>query len=493
MLGTASLFGGFSLMPALATHDSDAVELATEEITQEDDESVVIDAVELNAKKLTSRVAGTVTIEIIQDGDVLESASFGTADLKTSFSAVEVDVTNINVTGSFEILAEFVGSGVVTVSGIGIVEGTEVADNGGNGGNNNDDDAGNENPSPPQEEELENVIATKTIAQDDDESMTVEVVEFNAKKLKSSVAGTVTVALVQDGVVLDQETFSASSLKTSYVEMEATFDEEITGDFDVVFMFEGSGMVYVSGINVPGSTQTVENPPTDPPTPPSDPSGTVQLTVESVDEAGNEIVGMWIEVYSGMSASGEPIFEGETPETFELDAGEYIVAVADFENNIFQRWADSAHDRTREATLTQDETFTAVYSTDGTAPPGQSEPPTTSPPPTSEDGTITVYAYRIPSSNWGDTFTGANAAMWFVLYNSTGWIVHSGFYDENGSTVTGLNNGETYYVYATDCNECHGDPHNVEFRHWHDGSTERQRPVMTGDSAHAYYEFVPPS
>jgi hypothetical protein len=493
MLGAASLFGGLAITPALATHDSDAVELATEEITQEDDESVIIDAVELDAKKLTSRVMGTVTVEIIQDGERLESASFGMAALKTSFSTVEVDVTNINVTGSFEILAEFVGSGVVTVNDMDIVEGTEVAEDGGNGGND-DSSNENENPAPPpQEEVLENVIAKKTIAQDDDESTTVEVVEFDAKKLTSRVTGTVTVALVQDNVILDQETFSTSSLKTSFTEREATFDEEITGDFDVVFMYEGSGVVSVNGINVPGATEPAEEPPVTAP----NPEDTIQLLVNSINQNNEPITGLWVALLQGMTV----VDSGETEVTFTLNSDEdYIVEMGDYYDEAsgsfydFNGWDDSTASSRRPANdLTANQEFTAKYivTTGAPPPPGNNDQPTTSPPPSSAPGTITTYAYRIPHEEWGPTFVSADAQMYFVLYNSAGAIVYTEFFDENGHTITGLNEGETYWISPTDCHHCHGGTHDVVFHHWDDGSTERQRPVTTGMSAGVYYEYVP--
>ena len=88
---------------------------------------------------------------------------------------------------------------------------------------------------------------------------------------------------------------------------------------------------------------------------------------------------------------------------------------------------------------------------------------------------------------------GANAQMYFVLYNSTGSIVHTGFFDENGHAISGLNEGEQYWIYPTDCEECHDDPHDVVFRHWEDNTTERPRPVTTGMSVGAYYEFIHPS
>lgn len=114
-------------------------------------------------------------------------------------------------------------------------------------------------------------------------------------------------------------------------------------------------------------------------------------------------------------------------------------------------------------------------------------------PTTSQTGSITIYANRIASEQWGPTFTGAGAQMYFVLYNSAGDIVWTGFSDENGKTVTGLKAGEKYYVYPTDCNSCHESDHDVVFDHWQDGSTERPRAFSVGESASAYYKFVPHS
>ena len=477
MLGAAAIFGPLSITQATA-----AELLASETISQDSTESMIVDAVEVDAMKSTSRTNGNLIVKIVQGTTILSSGDMNAGDVKQRFSPVEVDVRDVNVTGSFDILVEYEGSGLVAVNGIEVIEGTTVAE---------EPDSEPEPNTPPAEEpnqsdgELENVLASQEFAQDDEESMTVDTVEFSAKKSTSRAAGVLTVAVVQDDDILGTDTIGTSEIKQSYNDMEASFDSlNVTGDFEVVFMYDGSGLIYVNSISVPGGTEPAEEP--EPPTDPT-PTGTVMLTVNAVDQAGSPVNGMWIEVYSGASASGEPVFEGDTPETFELDAGQYIVAMADFESNIFQGWQDSNQDRTREATLTTDETFTAIYSTDGSAPP-EEEP---SPPPSSGPGTIVVFAHRIANENWGPTFTSANAEMWYVLYDSTGWIVQSGFYDEEGTTITGLNDGETYYVYATDCDECHGDPHDVVFDHWEDSTTANPRAVATGDSAHAHYRYDP--
>jgi hypothetical protein len=139
----------------------------------------------------------------------------------------------------------------------------------------------------------------------------------------------------------------------------------------------------------------------------------------------------------------------------------------------------------------------AEESSGGTSsPPPTTPPPSPTPPPEEQlTGKITVYNYRIPSEFWAPTFVEANAQMYFVVYNSSGYIVANGFSDENGNTITGLQSGVTYWISPTDCNDCHGGDHDVVFDHWEDGSTERQRAVVAQDSGvsvGAYYLFVPP-
>ncbi|HXG06754.1 MAG TPA: hypothetical protein VNI77_05435 [Nitrososphaera sp.] len=483
MLIAASLFGGYTMLPAFATHP-DATQVIIKQFTKDDDETTNIDAVELAAKKSILRATGTITIEVIQNGNVLDSATLSALRLTTTYTTHEVPM-GVRVEGSFEILVEYAGSGSVQANSIKILEGTEPDET---PRHNTGETGGGNKPNQLTEREVENVVARKTIPLEDDESLDVETVEFKAKKSILRATGTITVAIVQDGKVLDADSMSTNGLSTTYSDREASFDIKVTGEFEVVIMYDGSGSLQANSINVPGATEPAEEEPTTPPNNPP-PTGTnVKLTVNAIDQAGSEVVGMWIEVYSGMSTSGKPLFTGETPETFELEQGDYIVAVADFENYVFQGWDDSSQDRTREVTLTKDETFTAVYSTTGGSQPPQ-DPPT--PPPSAGSGSIVVFAHRIPSQHWGPTFTSAGVGMWYVLYNSTGWLVGSGFYDEEGTTITGLNDGETYYVYATDCDECHGDPHDVVFDHWEDMTTENPRAVTTGDSAHAYYRYEP--
>jgi len=107
---------------------------------------------------------------------------------------------------------------------------------------------------------------------------------------------------------------------------------------------------------------------------------------------------------------------------------------------------------------------------------------------------ITVYASRIPANYWAPCFatacsagTGPGAKMYMSLYDSGGNFIQFGYADEQGYTFTGLTPGATYYVYADDCNMCHGSLHNVVFQYWADGSTTRPRAVTVGSSLDAWY------
>ena len=107
---------------------------------------------------------------------------------------------------------------------------------------------------------------------------------------------------------------------------------------------------------------------------------------------------------------------------------------------------------------------------------------------------ITVYAHRIPAPYWAPCFaltcsagTGPGTTMYFVLYNSSGGIVQTGFANENGYAFTGLKAGTTYYLYPEDCDMCHGSTHDVIFAHWGDGNTTRPLAVVVGSSVDAWF------
>ncbi len=108
---------------------------------------------------------------------------------------------------------------------------------------------------------------------------------------------------------------------------------------------------------------------------------------------------------------------------------------------------------------------------------------------------ITVFAHRIPASYWDPCFaatcdqgTGPGVTMWIALYNSTGGYIEGGFADEHGYTFPNLNPSATYYVYPTDCDNCHGSPHDVVFQYWGDNhSSQRPRAATVGQDLHAWY------
>jgi len=242
----ASLLGGFSI-PALATHDPNAVALASEEIDQTSDETMIVDAIGLEAMKSNSRAIGTLTVEIIQDDTVIRSGSLGASAVKEGFSGIEVDLTNINVTGSFKVLVEYVGTGIVTVRDLEVIEGTEAS----SGPDPKPDD--NESPNSPTDEQqdevnLDNVISTKSFTSD---TTTIDTVDFSAMKSNSRAIGTLTVAIVQDDEVLGSYHISSSNIKEAYSAMEVTFEElEVSGDYQVVFMYDGNGIVSVQNIEI---------------------------------------------------------------------------------------------------------------------------------------------------------------------------------------------------------------------------------------------------
>jgi hypothetical protein len=109
-------------------------------------------------------------------------------------------------------------------------------------------------------------------------------------------------------------------------------------------------------------------------------------------------------------------------------------------------------------------------------------------------GGITVSANRIQASYWDPCFattcsagTGPGTTMYFVLYDSSGNVVQTGFADEHGYTFSGLNPSATYYVYPDDCNACHGSMHDVVFQRWGDGGTVRPIAATVGSSLDAWY------
>lgn len=108
------------------------------------------------------------------------------------------------------------------------------------------------------------------------------------------------------------------------------------------------------------------------------------------------------------------------------------------------------------------------------------------------EGSIIYSAHRAPG-NWGPTFTGANAQMYFIVYDSSFGLVTNGHADERGVLITGLQVGGTYFLSPENCESCHNSTHDVNFNNWEDCSTERQRMItITADqrSYSATYRIV---
>jgi hypothetical protein len=464
--------------------------VTTKQFSKEDDEITNIGSIEFSAKSAVLYQKGTVTIEILQNGVAIDSATLSASKLTTTYTTQRVGF-GIEVEGSFEVLIEYMGTGSVQAGGINVLNGTETETAGEEDTGNGDEGS---SASQPEEQDIKNVIESKSLALGDDQSFEIQTVEFIAKSAVLYQKGTLTVAIVQDDEIQDKYSTSVTRLPTTYTDLVASFNAEVTGPFEVVIMYEGTGSVQANSIEVSGLPEPTPTSPDPDPDPSLNPDGTFDLTINAVDGNGNAVNDMWIEVYEGVMPDGDPDFTGFTPKTFPLEAGNYVVAVGEFDTNIFQRWSDGETDNARPVSLQQDTTLTAIYSTDGTEPGGEPDPdpvPDPSPPSTGGSGSIAVYAYRIPSSYWGDTFTGANAQMWITIHNSTGYAIYGHGTDENGYTFTGLNDGEQYWILAHDCHHCHGGTHTVAFDHWQDGSIEMARLESTGVTLSAYYEFVP--
>ena len=211
--------------------------------------------------------------------------------------------------------------------------------------------------------------------------------------------------------------------------------------------------------------------------------GTSTLTVESQLNGGGAMTGFYTVLYQ----NGAGIASGYTPATFTLNDGQtYSVQVDGYGSYYFQFWAGSGSVNGNETVVPNgDLSMTAVLCN---GPPG-----------TCADATpvngITVYAHRIPASYWAPCFatacsagTGPGATMFFQLYDSSGNLLQSAYADEAGYTFTGLTPGVTYYVWADNCNLCHGSTHDVVFQYW-GAHTSTANPIAAtvGSNLDAWY------
>ena len=92
----------------------------------------------------------------------------------------------------------------------------------------------------------------------------------------------------------------------------------------------------------------------------------ISITVNSVNQSGNPITGMWTVL---RYANGTTITSGFTPVTFTATSGiQYVVHVGNYQNAVFNHWNDGNTSNYKTITPTQNVTLTAYYSTGTTAP-----------------------------------------------------------------------------------------------------------------------------
>ena len=84
---------------------------------------------------------------------------------------------------------------------------------------------------------------------------------------------------------------------------------------------------------------------------------THQLTVKSLDQTGNPINGMWMEV----KQNGATVSTGYTPLTLTLKDGTYTVSVGNYQQIIFDHWSDGSKSSTKSINLSSNTALTAYY------------------------------------------------------------------------------------------------------------------------------------
>src|SRR5581483_2171602 len=102
---------------------------------------------------------------------------------------------------------------------------------------------------------------------------------------------------------------------------------------------------------------------------------------------------------------------------------------------------------------------------------------------------MTIHAKRIPSDGWSGRFADDRVGMFVAVYDMKGKLIKSGFADENGFTVSGLENS-LYFVYPADCTSCNHSKNDIIFKQWEDGSKDRPRLVPAGSDVTASYGLI---
>ncbi len=110
-------------------------------------------------------------------------------------------------------------------------------------------------------------------------------------------------------------------------------------------------------------------------------------------------------------------------------------------------------------------------------------------PPSAVTYSLIIRADKIQSKDWKAKFTDDHAGMFVTVYDLQGKLIKSGYADERGITVSGLQN-RLYFVYPADCLNCNNSGKDIVFKKWEDGSTERPRIIPAGSDITATYALV---
>jgi hypothetical protein len=267
---------------------------------------------------------------------------------------------------------------------------------------------------------------------------------------------------------------------------------------------------------------------------------TYDLTVKSLDQTGNPINGMWMEV----KQNGVTVSTGFTPLSLTLKEAAYTVSAGNYQQIIFDHWSDNSKSSTISINLSSNTALTAHYNNGAVISPLSvklSAGKTTAVAGTSITFSASIQGGTAPytwSVNYGDgtsspyaststisktynkagtytavatakdatgktatsnpvvlTITQSTSTLTVKTVNAAGSPMN-GYYttlSQNGALVKlafspasfTLNNGQTYQVSVADYGS-------YVFDHWNDGSTTRQKSVTLKESTTltAYYKTL---
>jgi hypothetical protein len=173
------------------------------------------------------------------------------------------------------------------------------------------------------------------------------------------------------------------------------------------------------------------------------------LTIRSVDQNGDEINGMWMEI----EKNGVTIQTGFTPMTLSLEPATYDVTASNYQQIIFDSWSDGTELNTMSLILNDDTTVTAHYENGAIA-------------------SVPEVALTIKSVDQnGNPING----LWTEITDSDGTL-------ETGFTpmLHSVQADSTYKVAVADYQ-------NYIFDHWQDtGSTARERDIAIQQDTELY-------